>query len=61
MGDLMAAKRKLEAAVARIKEGVSFLLMLLILFYIVALGVACLVGIVFFLLWIMNVLLIMGI
>ena len=57
----MAAKRKLEAAVARIKEGVSFLLMLLILFYIVALGVACLVGIVFFLLWIMNVLLIMGI
>ena len=57
----MAAKRKLEAAVARIKEGVSFLLMLLILFYIVALGVACLVGIVFFLLWIVNLLLIMGI
>ena len=61
MGDLVAGKGKLEAAIARIKEGVGFLLMLLILFYIIALGVVCLVGIVLFLLWIISVLLIMRI
>ena len=57
MGDVMTGKRKLEAAIARMKKGVGFLLMLLILFYVIALGMACLVGIVLFLLWISSVLL----
>lgn len=52
----MASKRKLEAAIARVKGGVSSLLMLLILFYCIALAIAGLVGIVLFLIWIFGLL-----
>ncbi len=51
----MASKRKLEAAIARVKGGVSSLLMLLILFYCIALAIAGLAGIVLFVKWILRV------
>ena len=56
VGDVVASKRKLEAAIARIKGGVVTLLMLLIVLYCIALFSACLIGVLLFLLWVFGVL-----
>jgi len=53
----MIAQRTFEAAIARIKGGVASLLKPLIVFYLIALGVACSVGISLFLIWIFRILL----
>ncbi len=55
MGDVMTGERKLEPATARAKEGVGSLLKALVLLCCITLGIAGLVGIVLFLLWILGV------
>ncbi len=52
----MATMRALKEAIARTKEDVGSLLKLLIVFYGIALGIAGLVGIVWFLIWIFTAL-----
>ena len=52
----MATMRALKEAIARTKENVGSLLKPLIVLYCIALAIAGLVGIVFFLIWIFGVL-----